>query len=48
MDEQQFLEEFDNLVSDLISNNTDIEIFEGYTLKKGDRSFRISLDIEEY
>lgn len=48
IDEQQFKEEFDSLVSDLISCNTDVEIFEGYTLKKGGRSFRILLEIEEY
>lgn len=48
MDEQQFKEEFDNLVSDLIGNNTNIEIFEGYTLKTKGRNFRILLEIEEY
>lgn len=48
MDEQQFKNEFNNLVSDLISSNTDIEIFEGYTLKSKGRSFRILLEIEEY
>ena len=48
MDEQQFKKEFDSLVMDLINNNEDIEVFEGYTLKIKGRSFTILLEIEEY
>ena len=48
MDEKQFINEFDDLVLNFISSNTDVEIFTGYNLRKDGRSFRILLEIEEY